>query len=182
MGSNELIVRKSAEVAKNDQWNNLFTEIPNIKYSLIDLSKYSFEYKINDDIDVNMFESDRTYDSNDVVDVEFEDAVSSRDYSYYTVAVASGVLTGVFSRLKLSEELLDKINEWKSKDWEKYIIIAAQMSGYKHADYKGSLEFLKNRFVPLAEEELNKEFQEGLEKCLMTLAAILSYLVLHLEP
>lgn len=30
-------------------------------------------------------------------DAEFDDAVSEKDYSYYVVAVASGVVTGLFS-------------------------------------------------------------------------------------
>ena len=35
----------------------------------------------------------------------------------------------LFSQLKLSAEALEKINDWKNKDWEKYITIAAQMAG-----------------------------------------------------
>lgn len=164
MALNELIVRKPGNLVVADGKNTLFTKVPTVKYALIDSSRYIFEYKINDDIDVNMFESDRTFDGSEFVDAEFETSVSEKDHSYYTVAVASGVLTGVFSQLKLSEGILKKINEWKDKDWDKYILLAAQMAGYKKSDLKAAKSFLKDRFVPFIDEELRREYQEGLDK------------------
>lgn len=141
---------------------SLFTEIPNVKYSLADSSRYSFEYRINENIDVNMFESDRSFDSNEFVDAEYEAHVSEKDHSYLAVAVASGVLTGVFSQLKLSEEVLEKIEDWKDKDWDQYLTIIAQIVGFKKSDVKGAMSYLKNRFVPFAEDEMKAEVQEGL--------------------
>lgn len=164
MGLNEIVVRKPANLKVVDGKGSIFTEIPNVKYALVASSRYSFEYKINEDVDVNMFESDRTFDSNEFVDAEYEDAISEKDYSYYAIAVASGVLTGVFSQLKLSEETLEKIDEWKEKDWDKYIVIVAQMAGYKRSDLKGAKKYLNDRFVSFADEELKREYQEGLNK------------------
>ena len=166
MGINELVKNGSTAVATVSDQNTIFSEVPVVKYSLVDYSKYAFEYKINNDIDVNMFESDRTFGSDEFVDAEFDDAVSEKDYSYYVVAVASGVVTGLFSHLKLSTEALEKINDWKNKDWEKYITIAAQMAGYKKTDYKGAAAFIKDRFVPFVEENLNIEVQAGIEEWL----------------
>lgn len=171
MGINELILRKPANLAVQEQDKTIFGEIPNVKYMLVDPSRYSFEYKVNEDIDVNMFESDRTFDSDDFINAEFNSSVSERDYSYYTVSVASGVLTGLFSQLKLSEETLEKINEWKDRDWDKYISIAAQIAGYKKSDIKGAKTFLKNRFVHFVEGELKQEYQEGLDKLLKALSS-----------
>ena len=91
MGINELAIRKPAKLTIVDQSNGLFNEIPNVTYALIDSTHYSFEYRINDDVNVNMFESDRTYDSDDFIDADFDNSISERDFSYYTVAVASGV-------------------------------------------------------------------------------------------
>ena len=170
MGINELVKNGSTAVETISDQNTIFSEVPVVKYSLVDYSKYAFEYKINDDIDVNMFESDRTFDSDEFVDAEFDDAVSEKDYSYYVVAVASGVVTGLFSQLKLSAEALKKINDWKNKDWEKYITIAARMAGYKKTDYKGAADFIKNRFVPFVEENLNIEVQAGIEEWLNVLS------------
>ena len=170
MGKNELAKRKTSAVATISQQSSLFTKVPVVKYSLVDYSKYAFEYKINDDIDVNMFESDRTFGGDEFVDAEFDESVSEKDYSYYVVAVASGIVTGLFSQLKLSDEALEMINDWKSKDWEKYITIAAQMAGYKKTDYKGAAAFIKNRFVPFVEENLNIEVQAGIEEWLNVLS------------
>lgn len=164
MALNELVVRKPTNLVAAEGKNSISTEVRTVRYALIDSSRYIFEHKIDDDIDVNMFESDRTFDSNEFVDAEFEASVSEKDHSYYTVAVASGVLTGVFSQLKLSEGILKKINEWKDKDWDKYILLAAQMAGYKKSDLKAAKSFLKDRFVPFIDEELRREYQEGLDK------------------
>lgn len=161
MGINELVKKGSTAVATISDQNTIFSEVPVVKYSLVDYSKYAFEYKINDDIDVNMFESDRTFGSDEFVDAEFDDAVSEKDYSYYVVAVASGLVTSMFSQLKLSAEAFEKINDWKNKDWEKYITIAAKMAGYKKTDYKGAAAFIKDRFIPFVEENLNIEVQAG---------------------
>ena len=98
MGINELVERKSGQIATVEPQSNLFNEVPSVKYYLVDSASYSFEYQV-DDIEVNMFESDRTYDSDEFVDAEFEESVSEKDYSYYTIAVASGLITGLFSQL-----------------------------------------------------------------------------------
>ena len=79
-------------------------------------------------------------------------------------------VTGLFSQLKLSAEALEKINDWKNKDWEKYITIAAQMAGYKKTDYKGAAAYIKNRFVPFVEENLNIEVQASVEEWLNVLS------------
>ena len=63
MGINELVKKGSTAVATISDQNTIFSEVPVVKYSLVDYSKYAFEYKINDDIDVNMFECDRTFGS-----------------------------------------------------------------------------------------------------------------------
>lgn len=70
----------------------------------------------------------------------------------------------------MSGETLEKIQEWKNKDWEKYVTIAAQMAGYNKSDLKGAKDFLKNRFVPYVEEQLNQEFQAGLGEWLEKLS------------
>ncbi len=170
MGLNELVVRQKADLVSNNYNNSVFKEIPTVGYSLVDSSRYMFEYQVNDDIQVNMFESDRTYESSDFVDVEFENAVNERDYSYYTVAVASGVLTGLFGKLKLSEEMLEKIREWKDKDWNKYITIIAQMAGYKKSDVKGAIVFLSERFVPYIDDSLKQEVKDGINNWLSYLS------------
>lgn len=163
MGSNELVTRRKAQMTTIENPNTMFKEVPIIKYSLADSSRYSFEYKVDDDIDVNMFESDRSFENNEFIDGEFEEGVGEKDHSYYLVAAASGVLTGTLACINLSDETLYKINEWKNKDWDKYISIVANLAGYTAKDIKGAKTFLKERFVPFVDAELQSEVQEGLD-------------------
>ena len=170
MAINELIVRKPANATLVQQGGFLFDQVPNIMFELADPSRYTFEYKVNDNIDVNMFESDRMPDSDDFVDAEFDSTVNERDYSYYSVAAASGVLTGFLSQLKLSEETLSKIKSWNNKDWEKYLVIVAQIAGYKKSDLKNAVDYLKDRFGAYASDELKTEIRAGQEACLLYLS------------
>ncbi|WP_026518627.1 hypothetical protein [Butyrivibrio sp. MC2021] len=167
---NELVTRKKADLVSIKEQDVLFETEPKVEYALVDSSKYSFVYKYNDDIEVNMFESDRSFDNDEFIDAEFDDSISEKDHSYYIAAVASGLLTGAFSQLKLAESSLEKINKWKNSDWEKYIIIAAQIAGYKKSDLKGAVSFLKDRFVPYVNDSLNKEVKEGLDEWLRFLS------------
>lgn len=52
MSLNQLVPRKKAALTVTEKSNSLFFEVPMVKYSLIDASKYSFENKLDDDIDV----------------------------------------------------------------------------------------------------------------------------------
>ena len=170
MSLNQLVPRKKAALTVTEKSNSLFFEVPMVKYSLIDASKYSFEYKLDDDIDVSMYESDRVYDSDDYIDADFDESVSESDYSYYAVAVASGILTGAFSHLKLSHEDLENISKWKQKDLDKYIVLVAQMAGYRKKDAKGAMSFLKDRVVPFVDDELKGEVKDGVAKVLNQLS------------
>lgn len=73
MGINDLVVRKKAPLSTEVQKTSIFSEVPVVNYSLVDFTKYSFEYKINEDVDVRMFESDRTFDSDDFIDADYDD-------------------------------------------------------------------------------------------------------------
>ena len=171
MNINELVPLKKGKVVVDEENNVILPEKPIVKYALVDTSKYSFEYKYDDDIDVNMYESDREFDCDEFIDAEFEEEISEVDYSYYVVAVASGLLTGAFSQFKLTEKKIEKITEWKTKDWDKYVSIAAQISGYKKKDVKGAYDFLMNRVVPFVDESLKKEVDDSIKKALNTLSS-----------
>lgn len=170
MNINELVPLKQGKVAVIEEKDNLFPEIPVVQYALVDSSKYSFEYRVDDDVDVTMVESDRVFDCDELLDADFDQAISERDYSYYAVAVASGLLTGAFSQLKFSEKQLEKIAEWKAKDWDKYVSIAAQIAGYKKSDVKGAYEFLLNRVIPFVDESLKAEVNDSINEVLKTLS------------
>ena len=172
MSNNYLILRKPAELETITKLKEkLFSEIPCVQYSMMDSARYTFEYQINEGIDVNMFESDRTYDSDEFIDAEFENTVSEKDHSYFKVAAVSGTIAGVFSRLKITEEMFDKLHEWKNTDWEKFVLLIAQIIGYKKGDYKGAAEYVFERFVSYADCYIEKEIQSGIDDFLNRLSS-----------
>jgi hypothetical protein len=171
MESNLPVLRKKQEISAFTNKKILPVTTPVVKYALVDTSRYSFEYQMNDDVDVAMYESDRIYDSDEFVDADFEASLPEKDYSYYVVAVASGIITGTFSNLKLSKENIEKINEWKNKDWDKYVMLAAQMAGYSKSDVKGAMSFLKKRIVPFVDESLQDEVKSSVDILLKQLSS-----------
>ena len=82
---NELVPLKQGKVAVIEEKDNLFPEIQVVQYALVDSSKHSFEYRVDDDVDVAMVESDRVFDCDELLDADFDQAISERDYSYYAV-------------------------------------------------------------------------------------------------
>lgn len=166
MKDNALVRRDEQNYAVSVTNESLTSRTTVVRYSLADNTRYSFEFKLNEDIDGNAFETDRVYNSDEFVDAEFDDAVNPKDRSYYILAAASGVITGIFSQLGLSEKILDHINELKKKDWEKLIINMAQLVGYDKSDYKKATAFLKNRVVDYVDQRLNEELLDGRQECL----------------
>ncbi|SCZ81331.1 hypothetical protein [Pseudobutyrivibrio xylanivorans] len=170
MGLNDIVVRKKENIKLYEEKKQLFTEIPAVTYALVDSSRYSFEYKVNDEVDVNMVESDRVFDSDEFIDADFDNDVNEVDYSYYAIAVSSGILTGVLSQLNLFQKKLDNINGWKDKDWNNYVVCAAQMAGYKKNDYSGACAFLKDRIISYVDDSLKSEVQESFNQYLAFLS------------
>ena len=170
MGLNELIVRNKGEIADVFQSYELLNESPKVYYYIVDTSRYTFEYKLNDSVKVNMSESDRMFDSDEFIEAEFDDSIDDKNFSYYLIAAASGIITEKLSQLKLSKENLDKINEWDEKYWKKIIIAVSKVAGYTKSDYMGAVEFLKDRFVSFFDAEIENEIKEGFNNWLKYLS------------
>jgi len=170
MKDNPLVRRDDQNYTLSVTNESLASRTTVVRYSLVDYTRYSFGFKLDDDTDVNAFETDRAYNSDEFVDAEFDDAVTPKDRSYYVLAATSGVITGVFSQIGLPEKTLAHINELKKKDWEKLIINAAQLVGYDKSDYKKAVAFLKNRVVDYVDQRLNEELLDGWQECLNNLS------------
>ena len=136
-----------------------------ISYEKVDQSHYSFTYQFEDDIALRMDESDKTAESTVFVDAEFDSNISESDKAYYTIAAASGVLTGVLSMLHLNAEQLKSIEEFKEKEWKPIIINVANFIGYKKNDYNGASKYLVNHAVKTIEKnEKTKELMTVLSQ------------------
>ena len=157
MNKNELMIKESHSLLLSKQTN----EEPIyafVKYERVDSAHYSFTYSFNEEFGFRMDETDQNAEKTDFVDEEFEEYVPESAKVYYSMAAASGILTGTLSMLHLSEKQLADIEEFKEKNWKPLIVSCANLAGYKKNDYKGAAKYLLNRTVrTLQQDEKVKE-------------------------
>ena len=158
MSNNQLVpVKRTLPALIKKDNSELYT--PVVSYGLLDPLHYSFTYDIEENISIRMEEADNTSGRNNFVDFEFEETVPESHKVYYAVAAASGVLTGALSFVKLSEEQLRTVNEWKEKTWKPIVIYAAELIGCKKKDYKAASKYLVNQAVRrIKKDETAKEY------------------------
>ena len=134
------------------------THLAIVNYEKIDSAHYSFSYRFDDDVEFRMDESDQAAEATDFVEAEFDEGIEESDRIYYSVAAASGILTGAISMLHLTEEQLNAIDTFKEKDWKPIVVSVANLIGYKKSDYKGASKYLVTRAVRTIEKsEKTKE-------------------------
>lgn len=134
------------------------THLAIVNYEKIDSAHYSFSYRFDDDVEFRMDESDQAAEATDFVEAEFDEGIEESDRIYYSVAAASGILTGAISMLHLTEEQLNAIDTFKEKDWKPIVVSVANLIGYKKRDYKGASKYLVTRAVRTIEKsEKTKE-------------------------
>lgn len=151
MREKQLVPTKPNFLSKSKKETNIMLS-PVMTYSLIDPLHYSFTYDFDASVTFRMDESDNESTKNDFIEAEFDGTVLEPYRKYYALAATSGVLTGALSFVKVSEEQLQKIDEWKKKDWERYVIYSAELAGCKKKDYKSASKFL----VKQAVKKINK--------------------------
>ena len=158
MGDNQLIPvsKNSLRIFKKETVNY---STPIMTYCLVDPLHYSFTYDFNDSIHFRMDESEQANKKSDFTEAQFEDTVPENHRVYYSLALTSGVLTGALSFVKLSEEQLNKVEEWTEKEWQRIVVYAAQFVGCKKSDYKSASKYLVNMAVQrLKKDETAKEY------------------------
>ena len=158
MSDKQLVpVRKNSLHILNKENTN--HSMPILTYSLIDPLHYSFTCDFSDTIHFRMDESEQANKRSDFTEAQFEDSIPEKHRVYYSLALASGILTGVLSFVKLSEEQLNKIEEWTEKEWQRIVVYAAQFVGCKKSDYKSASKYLVNLAVQrLKKDETAKEY------------------------
>ena len=159
MSENALVTVKKNLPAIPDKSDKL-TTLAVVNYEKIDTDHYSFTFDFGDDVKFRMDESERTAETTDFIDIEFDSSVKESEKTYYSIAAASGILLGLLSTLHLSEEKLASINKFKEGDWKPIIISVAQVAGYKKTDYKGASKYLVDHAVRKAEK--NSKVKEAL--------------------
>ncbi len=84
----------------------------------------------------------------------------------YTVAVASGILSGIIDSLWVGEFSFDRANEWGEKQVDCFVIRIAQSNGYPGDDLRGAVQHLEKQF-PIAADKATNDFGGGLQHHLM---------------
>lgn len=152
MNKNELTIKESHSLLLPKQTNEepIYAVV---KYERVDSAHYSFTYSFNEDFIFRMDETDKNAEKTDYVDEEFEEDIPESNKIYYSMAAASGILTGTLSMLHLSEKQLADIEEFKEKNWKPLIVSCANLAGYKKSDYKGAVKYLLNRSVRTIQQD-----------------------------
>ncbi len=85
----------------------------------------------------------------DVTEIEFAEGVTKADQWDYTVAAASGLLSGVLSVFWSKKLDLENAKKWGSEKVNKFVVNAAKSQGFKKNDLEGAIRFLEKKF-PMA--------------------------------
>lgn len=149
MAKRELIIRPENQLTVLNEDNKLI-KVSELKYQLVDASHYMFETIFNDDVVLRIQESDHDYKQTEFVDSEFVDEEDISNSIYYWIAASSGLLTGILSAIRISEKDLEEIKKWKKDIFEKYVVDAAMLAGYKKNDYRGAVDFLMKTAVSIS--------------------------------
>ena len=123
-----------------------------VQYEKIDDAHYSFFCTFNREAAFRMDETDRPEQRSRFEKAEFEETVPELERAYYTLAAASGLLTGSLGRLYLSKEKLQKIQDWNEKSWKPIILETAKLIGYKGKNYNAAVNYLINRTIRTIEK------------------------------
>ena len=152
MDKNELIIKEPHSLLSPKKTNEKLTYAI-VKYERVDSAHYSFNYSFDEDFSFRMDETDHCTENTDFVDEEFEEHVPESVKVYYSMAAASGILTGTLSMLHLSETQLADIEEFKEKNWKPLLVNCANLAGYKKSDYKGAVKFLLSRSIRTIQQD-----------------------------
>lgn len=98
----------------------------------------------------------------DKLNAEIGNLTNTADIIDYTVAVASGILTGFIDIMWVGEFSLDNANTWGNDKTNNFVIKIAQKQGYSGDDLYGAVKFLENKY-PIVSDKATNKFGGGLQ-------------------
>lgn len=117
-------------------------------------------------------------DSDDIIDVDFEEYIPEKERAYYLYALASGLLTGILGEASsvftfLKSDIDDGYEETNAADKElkkndrsdkkfirEAVLFAAKLDGYKGRDYKKAIRFLIDKEALKAVRHVQDPFSD----------------------
>ena len=99
-------------------------------------------------------------DINEIEYFHFKSGISEYEKTNYTIAGASGLLTGLLNILWSKDFKLEDAQNWGKDKVEKFVINIAKIQGYRKNELTGAIKFLEEKF-PIAADKLTNEFGGG---------------------
>lgn len=82
----------------------------------------------------------------DKLDAEIHRLTNHADGIDYTIAVASGIISGLIDSFFVGEFSLGNANQWGTEKVESFVIWVSKRKGYKGDTLKGAVGFLEKNF------------------------------------
>lgn len=99
-------------------------------------------------------------DINEIEYFHFKSGISEYERTNYTIAGASGLLTGLLNILWSKDFKLEDAQNWGKDKVEKFVVNIAKIQGYRKNELTGAIKFLEEKF-PIAADKLTNEFGGG---------------------
>ena len=89
------------------------------------------------------------------LDSEIDRLTNHSDGLDYTIAVASGIITGIIDSFFVGEFSIERANEWGNDKVNSFVIKIANNRGYKGNDLLGAVSYLEKNFPIVADKATN---------------------------
>ena len=95
-----------------------------------------------------------------VLRAEEERLTNHADGLDYTLAVASGIISGVIDAVWVGEFSIERANQWGNEKIEDFVVKMAQLQGYEETDLYGAVRYLEDK-APIAADKVTNSFGGG---------------------
>lgn len=114
----------------------------------------------------NTDKNENLYDLNikidEISELEFNNGLSEFEKTNYTIAVASGMFTGILNILWSKDYELENAQKWGKEKVEKFVCNVAKNQGCKSDNIQDSIRFLENKY-PIQADKYTNTFGGGLQ-------------------
>lgn len=111
------------------------------------------------DIDADLQKNQQRFDA---LNREIDNLTNHADKLDYTIAVASGIVTGLIDSFFVGEFSFSAGSQWGKDSVDGFVVKVAKMKGYKGDDLAGAVKFLESNF-PIAADKATSAFGGGLQ-------------------
>lgn len=96
------------------------------------------------------------------LNAEIDRLTNHADGIDYTIAVASGIISGIIDSVWVGEFSINNANKWGNEKTDSFVVKIAQIKGYSGNDLAGAVKYLEKDF-PIAADKVTSDFGGGLQ-------------------